>query len=153
MTGLGHSQLSKPVRPAYRCPLNRVCRDKGGEPRRAQSFHGFLPTRTPSVLTSAPPAISTIFAFHLKSYNMRLFQRGSCPHRRPGKNFLTFCGIGRVRSRVRACQYGRCGRWPRCSARIEPPIARTCKCVDPNGFSRSTERPYLHYVVMPSPIR
>ena len=26
------------------------------------------------------------------------------------------------------------------------------KCVDPSGFSRSPERPYLHYVVMPSPI-
>ena len=26
------------------------------------------------------------------------------------------------------------------------------KCADPNGFSRSPERPYLHYVVMPSPI-
>lgn len=26
------------------------------------------------------------------------------------------------------------------------------RCVDPNGFSRSPERPYLHYVVMPSPI-
>src|ERR1700751_3231637 len=25
-------------------------------------------------------------------------------------------------------------------------------CVDPSGFSRSPERPYLHYVVMPSPI-
>src|SRR5258705_2227132 len=25
-------------------------------------------------------------------------------------------------------------------------------CVDPNGLSRSPERPYLHYVVMPSPI-
>src|ERR1700688_5005899 len=25
-------------------------------------------------------------------------------------------------------------------------------CVDPNGFSRSPEQPYLHYVVMPSPI-
>jgi hypothetical protein len=29
---------------------------------------------------------------------------------------------------------------------------RTLKCVDPNGLSRSPERPYLHYVVMPSPI-
>ena len=29
---------------------------------------------------------------------------------------------------------------------------RTLKCADPNGFSRSPERPYLHYVVMPSPI-
>ena len=26
------------------------------------------------------------------------------------------------------------------------------RCVDPSGFSRSTERPYLHYVIMPSPI-
>ena len=26
------------------------------------------------------------------------------------------------------------------------------KCADPNGLSRSPERPYLHYVVMPSPI-
>src|ERR1700745_1665663 len=25
-------------------------------------------------------------------------------------------------------------------------------CVDPSGFSRSPERPYLHYVVMASPI-
>jgi hypothetical protein len=25
-------------------------------------------------------------------------------------------------------------------------------CVDPSGFSRSPEQPYLHYVVMPSPI-
>lgn len=25
-------------------------------------------------------------------------------------------------------------------------------CVDPSGLSRSPERPYLHYVVMPSPI-
>src|SRR5688500_14144936 len=26
------------------------------------------------------------------------------------------------------------------------------ECDDPNGLSRSPERPYLHYVVMPSPI-
>ncbi|MGB8073051.1 MAG: hypothetical protein WCF55_09425, partial [Pseudolabrys sp.] len=26
------------------------------------------------------------------------------------------------------------------------------ECVDPNGLSRSPERPHLHYVVMPSPI-
>jgi hypothetical protein len=26
------------------------------------------------------------------------------------------------------------------------------ECIDPNGLSRSSERPYLHYVVMPSPI-
>jgi hypothetical protein len=34
------------------------------------------------------------------------------------------------------------------------PIVNThfSKCDDPNGFSRSPERPYLHYVVMPSPI-
>ena len=32
-------------------------------------------------------------------------------------------------------------------------FTRTRKCDDPSGFSRSPERPYLHYVVMPSPIR
>jgi len=31
-------------------------------------------------------------------------------------------------------------------------VTRTWKCDDPNGFSRSPERPYLHCVVMPSPI-
>src|SRR5262249_43476762 len=30
--------------------------------------------------------------------------------------------------------------------------ARTLKCDDPNGFSRSPDRPCLHYVVMSSPI-
>jgi len=29
---------------------------------------------------------------------------------------------------------------------------RTLKCADPNGFSRSPERPFLHYVVVSSPI-
>ena len=33
------------------------------------------------------------------------------------------------------------------------PIKSThLKCADPNGLSRSPERPFLHYVVMPSPI-
>jgi hypothetical protein len=32
-------------------------------------------------------------------------------------------------------------------------FTRTRKCDDPSGFSRSPERPYLHHVVMPSPIR
>ncbi|MGB6936283.1 MAG: hypothetical protein WBE14_06180, partial [Xanthobacteraceae bacterium] len=31
-------------------------------------------------------------------------------------------------------------------------LARTLKCDDPNGFSRSLQRPGLHYVVMSSPI-
>jgi hypothetical protein len=31
--------------------------------------------------------------------------------------------------------------------------AAPSKCDDPSGFSQSPERPYLHYVVMPSPIR
>ena len=31
-------------------------------------------------------------------------------------------------------------------------LARTLKCDDPNGFSRSLQRPCLHYVVMSSPI-
>ena len=30
--------------------------------------------------------------------------------------------------------------------------AAPSKCDDPSGFSQSPERPYLHYVVMPSPI-
>ena len=48
-----------------------------------------------------------------------------------------------------ACWCGICGRWWIGSQTI----ARTWKkCVDPSGFSRSPERPYLHYVVMPSPI-
>src|SRR5262245_11337578 len=29
---------------------------------------------------------------------------------------------------------------------------RTLKCADPNGFSRSPDRPCLHYVVVSSPI-
>src|SRR5689334_20461104 len=52
-----------------------------------------------------------------------------------------------------ACLCGGCGRWPYCSARIgSQSLARTLKCADPNGLSRSPERPFLHYVVMPSPI-
>ena len=39
-----------------------------------------------------------------------------------------------------------------CADRL-PIVLCTRKCDDPSGFSRSPERPYLHYVVMPSPIR
>ena len=38
-----------------------------------------------------------------------------------------------------------------CAERV-PIESPHLKCDDPNGFSRSPERPYLHYVVMPSPI-
>ena len=38
-----------------------------------------------------------------------------------------------------------------CAERV-PIVSPHSKCDDPNGFSRSPERPYLHYVVMPSPI-
>jgi hypothetical protein len=38
-----------------------------------------------------------------------------------------------------------------CADRV-PNKSAHLKCVDPSGFSRSPERPYLHYVVMPSPI-
>ncbi len=31
-------------------------------------------------------------------------------------------------------------------------LARTSKCDDPNGFSRSPDRPCPHYVIMSSPI-
>ena len=72
--------------------------------------------------------------------------------RRPGKNFLTACSNGRVRSRVRPVS---AAGWPLalCSARSgSQSKARTRKCDDPNGFSRSSERPYLHYVILPLPI-
>ena len=39
-----------------------------------------------------------------------------------------------------------------CADRV-PIVRMHFKCVDPSGFSRSPERPYLHYVVVPSPIR
>ena len=40
-----------------------------------------------------------------------------------------------------------------CADRVPNKLAHFKKeCVDPSGFSRSPERPYLHYVVMPSPI-
>ena len=38
-----------------------------------------------------------------------------------------------------------------CAERV-PIESPHLKCDDPNGFSRSPERPYLHYVIMPSPI-
>src|SRR3974390_627480 len=45
------------------------------------------------------------------------------------------------------------GRWPYCFERIgSQSLARTLKCDDPHGFSRSPKRPGLHYVVLPSPI-
>src|SRR5262245_29868177 len=44
-------------------------------------------------------------------------------------------------------------RWPYCYARIGAQSkTRTLECADPNGFSRSPDRPYLHYVVVSSPI-
>jgi hypothetical protein len=60
---------------------------------------------------------------------------------------------GRVRSRVRPIECGRCSCWPQCSSRNgSQSKAGHLECDDPNGFSRSPERPHLHYVVMPSPI-
>jgi len=75
--------------------------------------------------------------------------------RRHGKNFLTFSaalvGCGHV-SGLLVRQV-----WPLalmlCADRVPNKLAHFKKeCVDPSGFSRSPERPYLHYVVMPSPI-
>src|SRR4029453_4218516 len=37
-----------------------------------------------------------------------------------------------------------------CAERV-PIESPHLKCDDPNGFSRSPERPYLHYVIKPSP--
>ncbi len=39
-----------------------------------------------------------------------------------------------------------------CADRV-PIVRMHLEVDDPNGLSRSPERPYLHYVVMPSPIR
>ena len=39
-----------------------------------------------------------------------------------------------------------------CADRVPIKMAHLERCVDPNGLSRSPERPCLHYVVMPSPI-
>jgi len=74
--------------------------------------------------------------------------------RRPGKNFLTFCSIGRVRSRVRPVDAAGMAAGPNALRGSGPKQkgALWYRCVDPSGFSRSPERPYLHYVVMPSPI-
>ena len=74
--------------------------------------------------------------------------------RRPGKNFLTFCSIGRVRSRVRPVSAAGMAAGPNALRGSGPKQTGALWkwCVDPNGFSRSPERPYLHYVVMPSPI-
>ena len=66
---------------------------------------------------------------------------------------LTACSISRVRSRVRPVSAGRLAAGPKCSARSRSQSkAPIWKCDDPNGFSRSPERPYLHYVIMRLPI-
>jgi hypothetical protein len=74
--------------------------------------------------------------------------------RRPGKNFLTFCSVGRVRSRVRPVDAAGVAAGPNAlrGSGLKQKRALLKMCVDPSGFSRSPERPYLHYVVMPSPI-
>src|SRR6202047_3814455 len=74
--------------------------------------------------------------------------------RRPGKTLLTFCSIGRVRSRVRPVDAAGMAAGPNALRGSGPKQkgALWYRCVDPSGFSRSPERPYLHYVVMPSPI-
>ena len=74
--------------------------------------------------------------------------------RRPGKNFLTFCSIGRVRSRVRPVDAAGMAAGPNALRGSGPKQTHALwkRCVDPSGFSRSPEQPYLHYVVMPSPI-
>ena len=74
--------------------------------------------------------------------------------RRPGKNFLTFCSIGQVRSRVRPVGAAGMAAGPNALRGSGPKQngALVKACVDPSGLSRSPERPYLHYIVMPSPI-
>ena len=80
--------------------------------------------------------------------------RGSAGLVKTGKNFLTFCRIGRVRSRVRPVGAAGMAAGPNALRGSGPKQNGALRkwCVDPSGFSRSPERPYLHYVVMPSPI-
>src|SRR6516165_12272020 len=73
--------------------------------------------------------------------------------RRLGKNFLSCCSIGRVRSCVRpVCAAVKPLAIMLCAERVPIVNAHFLKCDDPNGFSRSPDRPCLHYVVMSSPI-
>src|SRR5262249_39760672 len=77
---------------------------------------------------------------------------GMCGRRRLGKNFLTCCSIGRVRSCVRpVCAALRRRGVVLCAGRV-PIRSSHSRCADPSGFSRSPDRPCLHYVVMSSPI-
>ena len=65
---------------------------------------------------------------------------------------LTCCSIGRVRSCVRpVCAAVKPLAIMLCAGRV-PIRSSHSRCADPSGFSRSPERPYLHYLVMPSPI-
>jgi hypothetical protein len=70
-----------------------------------------------------------------------------------GKNFLTSCSIGRVRSCVRpVCAANVPLALMLCADRV--PIKNTYRrCADPSGLSLSPDRPCLHYVVVSSPIR
>src|SRR5215472_10070202 len=75
-----------------------------------------------------------------------------CGRRRLGKNFLTCCSIGRVRSCVRpVCAAVKPLAIMLCAGRV-PIRSSHSRCADPSGFSRSPDRPCLHYVVMSSPI-
>jgi hypothetical protein len=59
----------------------------------------------------------------------------------PGKNFLTFCSIGRVRSRVRPVGAAGMAAGPNALRGSVPKQKRALnkRCVDPSGFSRSPE--------------
>jgi hypothetical protein len=73
---------------------------------------------------------------------------GLCPlwvmcGRRLGKNFLTLLQHWSGAVMCAACLAARIGSQSK---------TRTLKCADPSGFSRSPDRPCLHYVVVSSPI-
>ena len=84
-------------------------------------------------------------------------ETGSCQvwvtcGRRHGKNFLTLLQHWSGAVTCPACFCGGCAAGPnalRIGSQSKP---RTLQCADPSGFSRSPERPFLHYVVMSSPI-
>jgi len=74
--------------------------------------------------------------------------------RRPGKDFLTVLQHWSGVVTCPACRCGSVAAGPNALRGSDPNRKRALLvCDDPNGLSRSPDRPYLHYVVMPSPIR
>ena len=86
------------------------------------------------------------------AYCSRVGRFGSRVDGALARTFWRFCSIGRVRSRVRPVDAAGVPLALMLCAAGSQSLARTLRCDDPNGLPRSPERPYLHYVFLPSPI-